>query len=315
MTAHVRSYLSLRRAFGFRLSIAGGQLQKFATFADSVAPGEPFTVDLALRWAQSSSTGKQVSAARRMLILRPFARYLLTIAPLTEVPPSRILGPAQYRYVPHIYSDEQIRDLLDAAVGLRPLGGLRAQSMKTYIALMACTGMRPPEPLRLSRGDVDFSCHTITVRQTKFSKSRIVVLHPTATKALQEYAHVRDGCAPYPRSSAFFLSDDGSAFTHKKAQWAFCHLRRELGWTKQPGGRCPRLYDVRHTFVCRRLLAWHRDGIDVQVALPSLSTYLGHVKITDTYWYVTGIPELMNTVSAKFERFFERREVAERDTD
>jgi site-specific recombinase XerC len=115
MTEHVQSYLSFRRAFGFRLSISGEQLQQFASFADSIAPGEPFTLDLALRWAQSSSTGKQVSAARRVLILRPFARYLLTIEPLTEVPPNRILGPAQYRHVPHIYSDEEIRALLDSA--------------------------------------------------------------------------------------------------------------------------------------------------------------------------------------------------------
>ena len=163
--------------------------------------------------------------------------------------------------------------------------------------------MRPQEPLRLSRADVDFPSHTLTVRQTKFSKSRIVVLHPTATKALQEYARARDSSVKYPRSPAFFLSDNGSAFTYKKALWAFRYLRRRLGWVRQPGRQFPRLYDMRHTFVCRRLLAWHRERVDVHVALPALSTYLGHVKVTDIYWYVTGIPELMNTVSTRFERF------------
>lgn len=164
--------------------------------------------------------------------------------------------------------------------------------------------MRPSEPLRLTCADLDFPSHTLTVRQTKFSKSRIVVLHPTATKALEEYARARDSFVKYPRSPGFFLSDDGSAFTHKKALWAFRYLRRQLGWVPRPGCRLPRLYDLRHTFVCRRLLAWHRDGVDLHVVMPALSTYLGHVKITDTYWYVTGIPELMNTVSARFERFF-----------
>jgi integrase len=163
--------------------------------------------------------------------------------------------------------------------------------------------MRPPEPLRLTRTEVDFPSHTITVRQTKFSKSRIVVLHPTATKALEAYAQARDRCLPYPRSAAFFLCDNGSAFTHKKAVWAFRYLRRQLGWVPRSGRRPARLYDLRHTFVCRRLLAWHREGIDVHGALPALATYLGHVKVTDTYWYVTGIPELMNTVSARFEHF------------
>lgn len=130
------------------------------------------------------------------------------------------------------------------------------------------------------------------------------MLHPTTTLALKEYARLRDGHVKYPKSPSFFLSDDGSAFTHKKALGAFKYLRRQLGWVPQPGRRLPRLYDMRHTFVCRRLLTWYRDGVDVHVAMPALSTYLGHVKVTDTYWYVTGVPELMNIVSRRFERFF-----------
>ena len=187
-----------------------------------------------------------------------------------------------------------MRTLLEAASSLRPRGGLRARSFGTYLRLLSCTGMRPAEPLRLTCADVDFQSDTLT---------RIVVLHPTATKALQEYARVRDSFVKYPRSPAFFLSDDGSPFHHKKAIRAFRYLRRRLGWVR-PGCRLPRLYDMRHTSVCRRLLAWHRDGVDVHVVMPALSTYLGHVKITDTYWYVTAIPELMNTVSKRFERFF-----------
>jgi len=221
MTRHVQEYLALRRAFGFRLSIAGEQLESFARFADSTGRGKVLTIDLALRWAQSSSTGKQTTAARRLLILRPFARYLQTIEPLTEIPPNRILGPAQYRHIPHIYTNEEIRSLLDAAADLRPQGGLRARSFRTYVSLMLCTGMRPPEPLRLTRADVDAQAHTITVRQTKFSKSRIVVLHPTATNALREYERARDRRVALTQSSAFFLCDDGTAFTHKKALWAF----------------------------------------------------------------------------------------------
>jgi integrase/recombinase XerD len=303
MTRHVQEYLALRRAFGFRLSIAGEQLESFARFADGTGRGKVLTIDLALRWAQSSSTGKQTTAARRLLILRPFARYLQTIEPLTEVPPNRILGPAQYRHIPHIYTHEEIRSLFDAAADLRPQGGLRARSFRTYLNLLLCTGMRPPEPLRLTRADVDVQARTLTVRQTKFSKSRILVLHSTAANALREYARARDRCVALPQSSAFFLCDDATAFTHKKALWAFHYLRRQLNWVQRPGYEPPRLYDIRHTFVCRRLLTWYRQGVDVHVALPALSTYLGHVKVTDTYWYVTGIPELMNTISARFERF------------
>jgi hypothetical protein len=125
MTEHVQAYLSLRRAFGFHLNIAGQVLQAFARFADREAAGKPFTLELALRWAQSSSTGKQVTAARRLLILQPFARYLRTVEPLTEALPNRLLGPAQYRYIPHIYTDAEIHALLRAATELRPRSGLR----------------------------------------------------------------------------------------------------------------------------------------------------------------------------------------------
>jgi integrase len=302
MTEHVQAYLSLRRSFGFQLDIAGYVLQTFARFADREAAGKPLTVELALRWARSSSTGKQVTAARRLLILQPFVRYLRTVVPLTQPLPNRLLGPAQYRHIPHIFSDAEILALLNATSGLRPQGGLRARSVQTYLGLLACTGMRPREPLRLTRADVDLEANALTVRQTKFAKSRIVVLDPTAARAMREYAQIRDRCVRRPQS-AFFLSDDGTAFTLKKAQWAFQFLRRRLGWDQEHGHPLPRLYDLRHTFVCRRLLTWHRDGVDVQVALPSLSTYLGHVKVTDTYWYVTAIPDLMNTVSERFERF------------
>src|SRR4051812_42038807 len=192
MTEHVQAYLSLRRAFGFHLSIAGQVLQSFARFADREAPGKPFSVELALRWAQSSPTGKQVSAARRLLILQPFARYLRTVEPVTEVLPKRLLGPAQYRYIPHIYTDVEIQALLEEAASLSSPGGLRARTVQTYLGLLACTGMRPQEPLRLTRADVDLPANVLTVRQTKFSKSRLVPLNPTAANALREYAHTRD---------------------------------------------------------------------------------------------------------------------------
>jgi integrase len=303
MTEHVQAYLSLRRAFGFHLSIAGQVLQSFARFAGREAPGKPFSVELALRWAQSSPTGKQVSAARRLLILQPFARYLRTVEPVTEVLPNRLLGPAQYRYLPHIYTDVEIQALLGKAAGLSSPGGLRARTVQTYLGLLACTGMRPQEPLRLTRADVDLPANVLPVRQTKFSKSRFVPLDRTVAGALRDYARTRDHLVRYPPSAVFFLSDDGSALTYKKALWAFQGLRRKLGWIRKQGSRLPRLYDLRHTFVCHRLLEWQRDGVDVQVALPSLSTYLGHLKITDTYWYITALPELMDIVSERFERF------------
>lgn len=304
MTERVEEYLALRRAFGYRLTVAGQLLGDFARFAQRTAPGSPLTLNLALRWAQATGAKERRSAAaRRLVILRPFARFLRTIEPLTEIPPKGILGRAQQRRAPHIYTDQQLHDLLEATGGLRPCGGLRPRSVRVYLSLLACTGMRPPEPLRLTRDDVDFQTHVITVRETKFSKSRLVVVDPSTTAALEAYAGFRDRHVRRPRSPAFFLLDDASALTHKKALWAFRRLRRQFSWGARPGQRPPRLYDLRHTFVCARLLAWHQAGVAMDVAMPALSTYLGHVKVTDTYWYVTAIPKLMEVVCARFERF------------
>lgn len=299
MTQYVDDYLAIRRAFGYQLEIDGEQLHRFAAFADREAPDNPFTTGLALRWAQASSTGKQTTAACRLRTLRPFSRYLKTIEPRTEVVPLKLLGPAQYRRPPHIYSDEEICALLDAAKILKPVHGLRPRTVEAYLGLLACTGMRPAEPLRLTRGDVDLSSRIITLRQTKFSKSRIVVLHSTTARALGKYVQVRDQAIRRPSSSAFFLWDDAGAFTYGGASRAFDYLVWKLGWRdRRPR---PRLYDFRHTFVCQKLLAWYRDGVDVHLMMPTLSTYLGHAHITHTYWYVTAIPELMEIAGARFE--------------
>jgi integrase len=307
MTKHVKKYLDLRRAFGVQLNIAGKQLHHFAAFVDRVAPGEPLTVELILRWAQASSTGKQTTAAERLRTVRPFARYLRTVEPLTEVPPPRLLGPAQQRCNPHIYTEDEIEALLKTSKTLKPVDGLRPQTVRTYLSLLACTGMRPSEPSQLTRDDVNLQSGILTLRKTKFSKSRIVVLHPTAVEALQAYAKFRDGRIPHPRSAAFFLRDDGRPFTHHRAIRAFGRLNDLLSWNdRQPK---PRLYDLRHTFVCRRVLAWYKDGVDLHVAVPSLSTYLGHANITHTYWYVTAIPELMEIAGARFETFRGTQEV------
>lgn len=303
MTRHVEGYLAMRRAFGFQLTISGTILHDFARFADREAPAMPLTLGLALRWAQTTRGKQPSSAARRLCILGPFARFLRAVDPRTHLLPKGILGPGQRRYVPHIYTEGEVRDLLAAAKLLQPRGGLRPRTIQAYFSLLACTGMRPQEPTKLTRDDIDFSTHRITIRGTKFSKSRIIVVHPSVSEALQAYARCRNRHVLYPRSESFFLLDDGNALTHKKALWAFRRVRHQLGWRQQPGRDRRRLYDFRHTFVCRRLLAWYGDGVDVHVAMPSLSTYLGHVKVTDTYWYVTAIPELMEIVGSRFERF------------
>ena len=147
---------------------------------------------------------------------------------------------------------------------------------------------------------MDLEQGLLSVRQTKFRKSRYVPLHPTARDALAEYAHLRDQRLPLDREPAFFLLDDGRAFRYGQAMYAFQRIRSQLDWDNVPGRR-PRLYDLRHTFTCNRLLGWYQEGVDVHSAMPFLATYLGHAKVTDTYWYLTAIPALMAIVSERFE--------------
>lgn len=303
MTRLVQQYLGVRRALGVQLRIEGGQLLEFARYADALGHRGPITVDLVVRWARSSSRATQVGWARRAEVVRPFAKYRLAFDPRTEIPPSGLLGRAHPRRPPHIYSTPEVRRMLAEARRLHPVDGLRPTAVHVVLGLLACTGMRPAEPLRLTRDDVDLAAGVLTVRETKFRKSRLVPLHPSATRALRRYARLRDRTVPHPIASHFFVVDGGLPLTKGRLRTAFLRIRVALGWRSAPGHRAPRLYDLRHAFACRRLLRWYVDGSDVHAAMRSLSTYLGHVKVSDTYWYLTAIPELMAFTAARFERF------------
>jgi integrase len=233
-------------------------------------------------------------------VVRALAKFCVPFEPETQVPPARLLGPAHRRLPPHIYSEEELAQLLAAAGALEPEQGLRPASMQCLLGLLAATGLRVSEALHLQQADVDLDQGLLCVRQTKFRKSRYVPLHPTAQKALGAYAQLRDQRLAPPRGPAFFLRDDGHALQYEHAMYAFQRIRARLGWDQAPGRR-PRLYDLRHTFACNRLLGWYQEGVDVHWAMPLLATYLGHAKVTDTYWYLTAVPALMAIASERFE--------------
>lgn len=307
MHDRVEAYLNARRSLGYKLKVEGQELARFARFAENRRHQQPLTVGLAIAWANSSRRGSALYGARRLEIIRGLAKYCFLFEPETEVPLPGLLGPAHRRVTPYIYAKQEIDDLLAAAAHLAPTDGLRPITMRCFLGLLAATGMRVSEALHLSRADVDFQRAVLTVRETKFRKSRYVPLHPTAVEALNEYTHLRDRHFPLVQCTAFFLDDGGRELQYRQALHAFQVLRKQLGW-KSREGRYPRLYDLRHTFACRRLLACYKDGSDVGATLPLLSTYLGHGKVTDTYWYLTGIPALMAIAGERFERLAQSRE-------
>jgi len=204
---------------------------------------------------------------------------------------------------PHIYEVHEIERLLAAAAQLACPKDLRGATYATLFGLLAATGLRLSEALSLTRTEVDLTGGILTLTQTKFHRARLVPLHASTTEALTQYAHLRDRAIPCPlNKAAFFLSTRGTQLDLGTVDYTFARLRRQLGWRARGQHPSPRLHDLRHTFICHRLLEWYRQGVDIDRSILSLSTYVGHTQVTDTYWYITAIPELMAIAAQRFEQ-------------
>ena len=301
--AHVRDYLRIRRALGFKLTFHGQVLPQFASYLQA-AGASTLTVQLAVAWAGRPEGVKPISLAHRLGVVRGFARYLKTIDPATELPPSGIWPTSNPRPTPYLWQEDDVRRLLEAARQLRP--PLRALSHEALFGLLACSGIRIGEALSLARGDVDLAEGVLTIRQAKFDRVRLVPLHPSATEALRRYADDRERLCPRPRSTTFFLSSVGTALRYEEVRVSFVELTTALG-LRTPTVR-PRIHDLRHSFSVRSLINWHRAGADVAPRMAALSNYLGHLSPAGTNWYLSAAPELMELAAARLDaRFAVRR--------
>lgn len=304
LQAAVQCYLKERRQLGFELTAPATELMRFARFADARGHDGPLTRELQLEWArQHVRRTSTVTAARRIEILRPFAAYYRQFEVNTEVLPTNALGHGHRRLTPHIYTDKEILQLLRHAERLAPVGGLRPLMYRTLFGLLAAVGLRLSEALKLCVGDVDLNAPAITVRQTKFHKSRCLPIHASVVRALTEYRRMRDTHADPDPGAPFFVSRTGDFLPRDTVENVFKRLRSGLGWRARGDHANPRLHDLRHTMAVRRVQLWHESGVSVDHAMFWLCTYLGHSKITGTYWYLTGVPELMDIVGTRFERF------------
>ena len=305
MVSLVEQYLAARRQLGFALGIAGKQLLAFARFADQGGHRGPFTLELAVRWAQSSQRATRLTWERRLEVLRPFARYRSQFDPDTTIVPHRFFGPAHRRLVPHIYSEEEIVALLNATDDLLPIGGLRPLTYRTLFGLLWATGLRISEALHLKPQDVDREREMLTIRQTKFRKSRLVPLHPTTVRALTRYVDARQRKLSGLTLETFFVSDLGKQLPDRTVHSTFEKLRARLGWVARGGHAAPRIHDLRHSFICQGLLRSYQQHEPIDNVIDALSTYVGHAKVSDTYWYVTATPELMAVAAQRFVSFVE----------
>lgn len=304
MVEMARRYLDHRHKLGSQFHCQGMQVMAFAEYADGIGHDGPITTELALRWACLRPEDTSINRARRLQHVRCFARYAAMFDAGTEIPPRSLLGSCNRRIQPHIFSDMEVRQLMDEAGRLPPAGGLRPRTYVVLFGLLASTGIRIGEAVRLKRQDVDLDRGVLRIVGSKFKKSRLVALHPTTCAKLRAYRGFRDSYPCPPRDPcAFFLSERGKPLSRGMAEFIFWGISRRLGWNETGGRGHPRLYDFRHTFACRRIWLWYRDGADVEHAMASLSTYMGHGTLRDTYWYLTGLPELMQIAAARFEQF------------
>lgn len=314
LTARVQQYLDERRRLGFKLCSPGHALRNFAHFITDASYAGPLKVDLMAQWARQVHPMYLVdgqadgdTAARRLGSLRPFMRWLQQFEPATEVPDDFSFGPIPGRVTPHIYREAEIVALLGAAGQLGPADGLRAATYATLFGLIASAGLRISEAIGLSDLDVDLDGGVLTVRQTKFGKSRLVPLHPSVIGPLAAYRALRrQQVRPTPRMT-FFVSSRGvrrgEPLGYRQVHRMFAQLREQLGWVDRGGHGQPRVHDLRHSFAVRRLILWHEQGTDIDQRMLALSTYMGHVKISNTYWYLSAVPELMALAGARFEHF------------
>jgi len=299
----LQDYLALRRGLGYKMHDAGRLLPRFVSFLEERQ--EPhITSRSALQWAQAAKV-QPAEWARRLGFVRGFARYRSATDALSEVPPASLLPHRSTRARPYLYTEKEVQLLLDAALQLpttRRSATLRPWVFHCLLGLLSVSGLRISEALDLKLDDVDLEQAVLTIHAAKMGRSRLVPLHPTTCAVLAEYLRRREAFLGLRSSAYVFVSTRGTRLDGGRVHRAFYTLSRQTGLRAPGVSRGPRLHDFRHRFAVEVLTRWYRSGIDPERRLPVLSTYLGHVYLQGTYWYLSGAPELMTLAMARLER-------------
>ena len=299
----LRQYIDLRRALGYKLRKHEPRLTEFIAFLEAEGT-DRITTRLAVTWATESSKDHKHSCFERLSFIRSFARHLSAMDARTEIPPTGTMRRPEIALRPYIFTQEEICRLMAAARNLFSPRKLRCHTYHHLVGLLATTGMRSGEAVRLANNDVNLAEGLITIRESKFGKSRVVPLHPTTVKALAEYKARRDAFLKRAEVPTFFVNERRGPISspHK----SFRDIRCAAGLEKKLNGNRPRMHDLRHTFAVQTLIAWYRSGADVERHLPILSTFLGHSHVENTYWYLSSTPELLGAACKRLETRWRR---------
>jgi len=296
----LKEYLDVRRTLGVKLYRTGLNLHQFISFMEKERACV-ITTKLALHWAKKPKQTDPSYWADRLGMVRRFAKYCSAIDSRTEIPSQELLPYRYKRKQPYIYSDAEIEKLIKAAQKLPSAVGLRPHTYSTIFGLLGVTGMRIGEIVAINQQDVNLKEGVLTIHQTKFGKSRLVPIHPSTQRVLQNYALRRDDVHPKTKTSSFFISDQGTRLTQCTIRWTFNRLSRQIGLRGQTDSHGPRIHDFRHRFAVQTLLRWYRSGRNVQQHMPKLSAYIGHVHVNDTYWYLSSTPELLQLAAKRLQ--------------
>jgi integrase/recombinase XerD len=299
-------YVGMRRSLGYKLAKAR-LLFDFISFLEKRASGH-ITTALALEWAQQASSAHPTVWAERLSWVRGFARHRSATDPLTEIPSKALIPKGSKRAQPYLYTEEEVKQLLEGALRLSTASPLKRQTLYCMFGLLAVSGMRIGEVLDLKVTNVDLRAGIITVEGAKFGKSRLVPIHASTQKVLSDYLTFRNQFLKGRPAEHFFISKVGTRFEQGNLYRAFHALSREIGIRKADSHRGPRFHDFRHRFAIETMVRWYRNGEDAERRLPILSTYLGHVRVTDTYWYLTACPELMGAALKRLEERWEGKQ-------
>ena len=300
----LQEYLSLRRSLGFKLRDAERVLSRFVAFMEE-RQAPHITTKLALEWVQLAKTVQPAERARRLCFIRGFARHRSATDSLTEVPPLELCPYRSTRARPYLYSEQEVKHLLAAALRLPtrwPSTPLRPWVFHCFLGLLSVTGMRFSEALDLKLEDVDPDQGVLTIRSAKFGRSRLVPLHPTTRTVLVDYLQRRQQFLGPCRSDFVFISNRGTRLDGGRVRRTFYTLSRQTGLRALGSRNGPRLHDYRHRFAVQVLTRWYESGEDPARRLPQLSTYLGHVYVAGTYWYLSNSPELMAQAMKRLEQ-------------
>jgi integrase len=296
VAASIESYLALQHSLGYQFRKQAGSLQAFLRYVRSTHAQGPLSQALALECVMASDLTPN-GRATRYAVIRRFAEYHAAFDPRTEPFDRRALPRSRAIPPPRVLSDEELGSLMAASKRVSTEQPLRGRTLATVIGLLASTGLRSGEVVRLGRADVDLTSGVLEIRKTKFRKDRLVPVHATTLSVLRDYARHRDLVFPTPKTAAFFISTRGTRLSKSGLRYGF-EQACALAGVNEHAAKALRPHDLRHRFAVTRLAEWHRQKVDVQSMLPLLATYLGHARYSDTAYYITATSELLGLAAA-----------------